>query len=1146
MKVNSGKTNRAGKMRIRLAMMMGASLVLGVALGGAPAGMAQPMGQAHEASASRPQGPCDVYAAAGDPCVAAQSTTRALYASYRGPLYQVKRASDGKTLNIGVVEPHGSDPGGYADAAAQDAFCKNTVCWITEIYDQSPKHNNLTQAPRGGWSGPALAGMDNLPLANMAPVMVMGHKVYGVFIAPGMGMRDDDPKGTAVDDQAEGQYWVINGQHFNSGCCFDYGNAEIDSRDDDAGTMEATYFGDAPWWYHGNPPGPWVMTDQENNLVGCVNGTNTEQKLCVKLPNVSWRFVTAMANGKPHFWTSLGGNAQGGGLQVMYSGPRIGPDYDPMRKQGAILLGNGGDNSNGSQGTFYEGAMTAAGTFPTDATEQKVQANVVAAGYGVMPLTVAPAGETATPPGLQTFAPGTTLKTTVTFANTTGAPAKDVKLSLGVPEGWRAVVAGTSETSKTFDAVAAGRSVSATFAVTAGPEIWNGDLAGHAWWTDGAQGERKHLTTTEMARGVPPVKINEFRIGTDAPANATNSFIELYNAGGSSVDVGNWTLTEHVARQAVFSRVKIPAGTRIAAHGFYLLGLADSGLAAQARAGSKTIFVRDTTGMKAGDTVQIGTETRRIASVGTAASVRTTVWQPLPDGPVLRVPAGATNVPVQSVAGFKVGEKIALGYGAGYPAVPVRMEHYEVATVTKVGKSGTQARLAAAAPKGTRILKVTAVGNISAGDRIRLDIASVGHGIETVTVAKVGTAASRAWIVQGAGAGATSVELSSTRGFTVGDTMAAGNAPHSQKVTITGVSGKSVEFKPALTRDLHKFEQAMDEGTGLVLETPLKLNHAANLPFSDRGTGISFEPATKMALMSDNPVQALGSGITLDRALARDHGVDAVVRDASVTTAGYQGGPVPNQWFGGPELTAKEPTFGRLLVVAQGSMALRTESGAIVDSLNYGGVTDPWLAEGYQGKSGFGTDGCYVGAPGMASGAGVSAARVKDGYDTDSNCADFVTAPVTKLAAAAEAGATNLKVTDVSGFAAGQTVRIGSGARLETAVVEAVGAAGATTLRSAADAGAKVLSVANARAFHPGETISIGSGAEFETAIVAQAGGFGPPRIVLSAPLSESHGAGAEVAGTGITLTAPLAHGHASGTEVAGGMATPGAANGSD
>ena len=37
--------------------------------------MAQTVGAA-------PPGPCDIYGAAGTPCVAAHSTTRALYASY--------------------------------------------------------------------------------------------------------------------------------------------------------------------------------------------------------------------------------------------------------------------------------------------------------------------------------------------------------------------------------------------------------------------------------------------------------------------------------------------------------------------------------------------------------------------------------------------------------------------------------------------------------------------------------------------------------------------------------------------------------------------------------------------------------------------------------------------------------------------------------------------------------------------------------------------------------------------------------------------------------------------------------------------------------------------------------------------------------
>src|SRR6476659_6207426 len=162
--------------------------------------MAAQTGGGRAAPPPRPQGPCDVYAANGCPCTAAHSTTRALYASYNGPLYQVLRQSDGKTLDIGVVQPAASpapDAGGYADAAAQDAFCANTYCWISVIYDQSPKHNDLIHAPRGGFSGPSMGGFNNLPVAGMAPITVMGHKAYGLFIEPGMGLRQNDTKGTA-------------------------------------------------------------------------------------------------------------------------------------------------------------------------------------------------------------------------------------------------------------------------------------------------------------------------------------------------------------------------------------------------------------------------------------------------------------------------------------------------------------------------------------------------------------------------------------------------------------------------------------------------------------------------------------------------------------------------------------------------------------------------------------------------------------------------------------------------------------------------------------------------------------------------------------------------------------------------------------
>ena len=57
----------------------------------------------------------------------------------------------------------------------------------------------------------------------------------------------------------------------------------------------------------------------------------------------------------------------------------------------------------------------------------------MAAKYDVPRLSLAPASATATPPGLQTFSPGSSQDTTVTFTNTTGAPATGVKLSISVP-----------------------------------------------------------------------------------------------------------------------------------------------------------------------------------------------------------------------------------------------------------------------------------------------------------------------------------------------------------------------------------------------------------------------------------------------------------------------------------------------------------------------------------------------------------------------------------------------------------------------------------------------------------------------------------------------------------------------------------------
>merc|ERR1712039_951744 len=103
-------------------------------------------------------------------------------------------------------------------------------------------------------------------------------------------------------------------------------------------------------------------------------------------------FVTAYLRGRTDGFMLKGGDATKGELTTMYDGARPDPKiagtcgktgtYQPMRKQGAIILATGGDNSNGAKGKFYEGIMVTGVT--TDATDEAVQANIVSVGYKTM------------------------------------------------------------------------------------------------------------------------------------------------------------------------------------------------------------------------------------------------------------------------------------------------------------------------------------------------------------------------------------------------------------------------------------------------------------------------------------------------------------------------------------------------------------------------------------------------------------------------------------------------------------------------------------------------------------------------------------------------------------------------------------------
>ncbi|MFF7198948.1 MULTISPECIES: arabinofuranosidase catalytic domain-containing protein [unclassified Streptomyces] len=323
--------------------------------------------------------PCDIYGNAGTPCVGAFSTVRALYGSYNGGLYQVTRVRDDAALDIG---PTGT--GGYANAGAQNAFCNGAVCVITKIYDQSPRHNDLT-IEGSGTAGAADVGA----LANALHVTVAGHSVYGVYVPPGVGYRHAVGSGVAVNGQAEGIYMVTSGTHVNRDCCFDFGNVEAIPNDTGAGHMDALNMSLARACSPCSGDGPWVQADLENGIFQAdtnahsVNGGNASP------------FVTAVLknNGQTSF-ALKGGNSQSGGLTTWWNGA-LPPGYAPMRQEGSIVLGTGGDNSNRAVGSFFEGVMTSG--YPTDAADNAVQANVVAAGYagdtaGVAPATVAAPG----------------------------------------------------------------------------------------------------------------------------------------------------------------------------------------------------------------------------------------------------------------------------------------------------------------------------------------------------------------------------------------------------------------------------------------------------------------------------------------------------------------------------------------------------------------------------------------------------------------------------------------------------------------------------------------------------------------------------------------------------------------------------------
>ena len=230
-----------------------------------------------------------------------------------------------------------------------------------------------------------------------------------------------------------------------------------------------------------------------------------------------------------------------------------------------MLLGNGGDNGNGSAGTFFEGVMTVG--YPTDETIAAVQANIASRAYRAYPLALS---------RITSFTPGGEATVNVFFENTTGKPVNGLSMKTSLPQGWR-ISGGESIPAS----IAPGERVTVSYKVTAPDIRSSGEVRFAAAWKGGKADIGGRIRCAEA------VKINEIALSGEG----VEPFVELYNAGAAEADLSGLELVLRRSGQAAVRALTLPAGTRLAAGGFLLLNQAPEAVPAPT-----TIFIPVSTG----------------------------------------------------------------------------------------------------------------------------------------------------------------------------------------------------------------------------------------------------------------------------------------------------------------------------------------------------------------------------------------------------------------------------------------------------------------------------------------------------------------------------------------------------------------------
>jgi non-reducing end alpha-L-arabinofuranosidase len=334
------------------------------------------------------EGPCDIYAAANMPCASAYSMIRSLSKSYKGPLFQVRAGSSStnNTMSGGTTKDIMPGDDGFVDSAKVDEACGSGYCTVSVLYDHSGNGNDLKRGQKGSTAGGAKGAMDDYEsCATKGKVKAGGHTVYSLYMNAVEGYRSTVVgKNMPTGQQPQGTYELADGTRKGSACCWDFGNVTTKPATEwafmDTICLGHTWWGnskDSAWFgfaidFEG---GVWAGGSKEGDpgygALDKVGPTNTNNPSMDKA-----KFALGMIRVSPSEYairvadlstaTELK-EAWKGGLPVT------------IGHKGGIVLGVGGDNSNNSVGTFYEGAMVAG--YPTNDLEAKIMANIKAVGY---------------------------------------------------------------------------------------------------------------------------------------------------------------------------------------------------------------------------------------------------------------------------------------------------------------------------------------------------------------------------------------------------------------------------------------------------------------------------------------------------------------------------------------------------------------------------------------------------------------------------------------------------------------------------------------------------------------------------------------------------------------------------------------------